>query len=64
MTSRKAIWAGMDRLAGKKEGSSYEHLEKERARQGLDSHKVRVKAKALRNRKECGTCKKSPCSCK
>lgn len=34
MTSRKAMWAGMDKLEGKKEGSSFKHLEKEMKRQG------------------------------
>ena len=48
MTSRKAMWAGMDRLEGKKEGSSYKHLEKERARQGY-------KSKALEGAKSFGS---------
>jgi len=45
MSSRKSIWAGMDRLEGKKEGSSHEHLEKERVRQGYSKSKALHKAK-------------------
>lgn len=45
MTSRKAMWAGMDRLEGKKEGSSYGHLEKEMKRQGYSKSKALSKAK-------------------
>ncbi len=44
MTSRKAMWAGMDRLEGKEEGSSHKHLEKEMKRQGYKTSK----SKALR----------------
>lgn len=47
MATRKAIWAGMDRLEGKKEGSSYKNLEKEKIRQGYKS-----KSKALHEKKE------------
>ena len=52
MSSRKSIWAGMDRLEGKKEGSSYKNLEKEQKRQGykpksIDRHEVKGIRKAL-----------------
>ena len=51
MSSRKSIWAGMDRLEGKKEGSSYKALEKEKVRQGykksIDRHEVKGIRKAL-----------------
>ncbi len=45
MSSRKSIWSGMDRLEGKKEGSSYKHLEKEMKRQGYSKSKALEKAK-------------------
>jgi len=56
MTSRKAMWAGMDRLEGKKEGSSYKHLEKEQKRQGykskaLEGAKLKTVRKSLISKK-------------
>lgn len=45
MTSRKSMWATMDRLEGKKEGSSYKHLEKEMKRQGYSKSKALAKYK-------------------
>ena len=55
MSSRKSIWAGMDRLEGKKEGSSYKNLEKEQIRQGykakksIDKKEYKGITKALKN---------------
>lgn len=40
MSTRKSIWAGLDRLEGKQEGSSYKHLEKEKQRQGYSKSKA------------------------
>ena len=39
MVSRKKLWGALDKLEGKKEGSSFKNLQKERKRQGLKKKK-------------------------
>ena len=51
MSSRASIWAGMDRLEGKKEGSSHAALNKERVRQGYKKE-TSAKSHAIKNKKE------------
>lgn len=47
--SRKAMWDFMDKVEGKKVGSSYSNLQKERVRQG---YKKEAMHKALKNKQK------------
>ena len=45
MSSRKAIWAGLDAIEAKTPGEAYKNFQKERVRQGYKpEHQARTKA--------------------
>jgi hypothetical protein len=50
MATRKEIWDALDVIEGKKKGSTYKNLEKEKVRQGYKKKKT-VKKRTAKKRK-------------
>ena len=50
--ANKAMWDWMDKAEGKKEGSSFEGMNKERERQGYKKQSSPTKTKALESKKQ------------